>query len=389
MGRVNSRADRQRDDACPGALHVHQAADGALARIRLPGGMINAPQLAALAHAATQHGSGTLELTTRGNIQLRGVTDTDAVADVAAEAGLLPSATHERIRNIVSSPLSGRVGSASGRVGSFADVRPLVGELDRALQSDPDLAALPGRFLFGIDDGRADISGLGADIGVHAVDDRAALVMCGSDTGVRVDRDEAATSLLTVARRFVAARGSAWRISELDRPDALLRGFHVTAADRCDFDPVSRPPVGWIPQDDGKVALGAVVPLGVLSARQAEFLAAIEAPVVITPWRSLLVCDLDEGVADASLRVLAPLGLVFDANSPWLDVSACVGTPGCERSRADVRAEAVRIADDGAAGGRVHYVGCERACGSPPTGAVIVATGDGFTPLRSGPDPRP
>jgi precorrin-3B synthase len=101
--------------------------------------------------------------------------------------------------------------------------------------------------------------------------------------------------------------------------------------------------------------------------------------VVVTPWRSLLVCDLAEGVADASLRVLAPLGLVFDETSRWLQVSACVGSRGCERSRADVRAEATRVAESTAtAANRVHYVGCERACGSPPAGEVLVATADGY-----------
>ena len=65
---------------------------------------------------------------------------------------------------------------------------------------------------------------------------------------------------------------------------------------------------------------------------------------MITPWRSVLVCDLDEGVADVALRVLAPLGLVFDENSPWLDVSACTGSPGCAHSVADVRADAAAVA---------------------------------------------
>lgn len=361
------------DDACPGALQVHQAADGALARLRLPGGMVTAGQLETLAHTATEFGNGTLELTVRGNLQLRGVRDAAAVADAVAVAGLLPSPTHERVRNIVASPLS-------GRVGGLADVRPWVSELDAAIRADPELARLPGRFLFGLDDGRGDISGLGADVGAHLLSERVALLLAGHDTGIRIEPGQVVATLITVARRFVEVRGKAWRIAELDDASPLVAGFAVTAAPGADYPPVLRPPVGWIGQDDGRVALGAGIPLGVLTARQAEFVAAVDAPVVITPWRSLLVCDLSEGVADTALRVLAPMGLVFDENSPWLDISACVGSPGCEKSLADVRAEATRVAREEDVDGHVHYVGCERACGSPPAGQVFVATAEGFRP---------
>jgi len=372
---------RTRDqDACPGALQVHQAADGALARVRLPGGMISAQQLEALALAATRWASPAMELTSRGNIQIRAVTDTAAVADALAAAGLLPSDSHERVRNIVASPLSGRVGCA-------ADIRGLVTELDHAIQAQPALAGLPGRFLFGLDDGRGDVSALAPDAGIHIVDDSAALLLAGSDTGVRLSIPEAVGSLVTVATRFAAGRGTCWRISELDDTEQLLTGFAVTAQPGATWPPVSRPPVGWIEQNDGRVALGAAVPLGVLNARVAEYLAAINAPMVVTPWRSVLVFDLDEEVADVSLRVLAPMGLVFDETSPWLSVSACTGSPGCEHSAADVRSDAAAAvvecrrpsgSGDEPATGHRHFVGCERACGSPPAGHVLVATGDGY-----------
>ncbi|VEG40828.1 precorrin-3B synthase [Mycolicibacterium flavescens] len=362
---------RTRDqDACPGALQVHRAADGALARMRLPGGVITAAQLEALARASTDWGAGTLELTSRGNLQIRGVTDTGAVAEAVAAAGLLPSPTHERVRNIVASPLSGRVGTA-------ADIRGLVTELDDAIQADPELATLPGRFLFGIDDGRGDISGLAPDIGLHGAAADAALLLAGRDTGVRVPMQTAVSTMVDVARRFAATRQNAWRVKELSETGALLGGLVPSVEPGTVWPAVTRPPVGWLQQHDGRIALGAAVPLGVLPARTAEFLAAIEAPMVITPWRSMLVFDLAEDVADVALRVLAPLGLVFDENSPWLSVSACTGRPGCEHSMADVRADAAAAVAQPAAGHR-HFVGCDRACGSPPTGEVLVATGDGY-----------
>jgi precorrin-3B synthase len=353
-------------DACPGALQLHQAADGALARVRLPGGVISPGQLEALAHAATEFGSPAMELTSRGNIQLRALTDTARVAEIAAAAGLLPSQTHERVRSIVASPLS-------GRVAGMTDIRGMVAELDEAIQSEAALAELPGRFMFGVDDGRADICGLAADAGAHFLDE----LLAGRDTGVRLDRPDVVPALIAVATRFAATRGKAWRVAELTDTAPLLEQFTPSAEHGATWLPIIRPPVGWLPQDDGRVTLGAAVPLGVLQARVAEFLAAIGAPLAITPWRSVLVFDLDEGVADTALRVLAPLGLVFDGNSPWLSVSACTGSPGCEHSAADVRADAVAALDDPADGHR-HFVGCDRACGSPPTGEVLIATGSGY-----------
>lgn len=367
---------RDRDD-CPGALRIHQAADGALARIRLPGGMLSPGQLAALADAAAGFGGGTLELTARGNVQLRAVTDPDAVARAVAEAGLLPSPRHELVRNIVASPLS-------GRVGGLVDVRPWVRRLDEAIQADPELTELPGRFLFCVDDGTGDVSGLAADLGIHALGGgMVALLLAGRDTGVRLPGENGAATLVTLARRFCALRDGAWRVRELHDVRGLL-GEYVPGSDTLlDLTPTSRARVGWIPQDDGRVALGAAVPLGVLSAEQARFVAAVEAPVVITPWRSLVICDLDEDVADAAVRVLPGLGLVFDDTSAWLDVSACVGSPGCANSTADVRADAARAVATRVAADRtgpVHYVGCPRACGRPPSGQVLVATPDGYRP---------
>ncbi|MDA3640260.1 precorrin-3B synthase [Mycobacterium xenopi] len=363
---------RARDrDQCPGALEMHQAADGALARVRLPGGMLTAAQLAALAGASSRHGSAVLELTARGNVQIRGITDVQALADALAGAGLLPSTTHERVRNIVASPLS-------GRAGGLADVRGWVAELDGAVCAEPALAGLPGRFWFSFDDGRGDVSGLAADVGAHVVDDGIALLLAGRDTGVRLTVDAVIPALVKLAVKFVDVRGNAWRVRELADLSIVLPGVQLAPTP---FPAVLRPPVGWLPQDDGRVALGAAVPLGVLTAAVADRLAAIGAPLVITPWRSVLVCDLDEPGADAALRVLAPLGLVFDANSPWLSVSACTGSPGCARSVADVRADAARslAADSGV---HRHFVGCERACGSPPAGEVLVATGDGYRLAR-------
>lgn len=371
---------RSAPDSCPGVLRLHEAADGPLARIRLPGGRLRPDQLLALAEAARDLGDGGIELTSRGNVQLRRIGDAAALTTRLEAADLLPSRTHERVRNIVASPLSGRIGGT-------ADIRDLIPRLDEALRSAPALAELPGRVLFTLDDGRSDVSGLGGDFGVHGVDaDRYALLLGGADSGVRVTGPRAVDTLLAAAHEFQGLRGDRWRLHEIPGgSERIVRALGLTPT----AEPLESPtpqdiPIGWFDQDDGLVSLGAGARLGVLSARTAEFLAAVDRPVVITPWRSLILADLDEWAAEQVVRVLAPMGLIFDAASPWLLVTACAGQPGCAKSRTDVRADTAHAviegrvsssgtthpalglaADEVTISGPSHWSGCERRCGRP------------------------
>ena len=365
---------------------MHQAADGSLARVRLPGGVVTPAQMLVLSGAATELGNGSMELTSRGNVQFRAVSDGDELARRLSDAGLLPSPTHERVRNILASPLT-------GRVGGIADVRDSIGRLDAALCARPALAELPGRTLFALDDGRGDVLTARPDFAATAVspehhlsgdpaDERTryALVLAGRDTGVRIAESDVVDVLLASAQAFVDLRTSEWRLSELyDGPERVLGalGSTPTTESRLEVGTSSTPPVGWLPQNDGRVALGGVLALGLLDGRLAEFLAAIDRPLVLTPWRSVVVCDLDEDMADTVVRVLAPMGLIFDENSPWIDASACTGSPGCEKSNADVRADLTDAIGAGTVlrGRRQHWSGCDRRCGAPKGDVLNVVAG--------------
>ncbi|HEU4423938.1 MAG TPA: precorrin-3B synthase [Pilimelia sp.] len=387
MRRVWSTPGRRTPDACPGALRVHQATDGGLVRVRVPGGRLPTDHLAALAAAAADLGDGALHITSRGNLQIRGIA-AGAESGLAARlrvAGLLPSDTHERVRNIVASTLSGRDGAG------MLDVRPLVTALDRGLCADPGLARLPGRFLFALDDGRGDVTGLGGDVGLLAVAaGRLALLLAGVDTCLRVGPDAAAATALAAARAFLAERAAqrsqAWRLAELANGAGRVAARLGGAPDALDLPgtPSRPPPVGLVPQVDGRMAVCVAVPLGRLTVPQASSLCAAAragGETYVTPWRTAVVPDLVPGDAERWLAALGRDGLVVDADSPWLGVTACAGRPGCAKALADVRSDAAAGLADGAnpAGLPVHWAGCERRCGRPVGRHIeVVATSSGY-----------
>ncbi|MFF8709978.1 precorrin-3B synthase [Streptomyces sp. NPDC015184] len=395
---------RDRDDACPGTLRLHGADDGALARVRVPGGVLDAAQADALGRAAEELGDGELHLTSRGNVQLRGL-GPDLGAELARRldgAGLLPSARHERIRNVVASPLSGLDGSGAG------DVRPWLSGLDALLCADDETAALSGRFLFALDDGRGDVAALGADVTLVAQRDGTALLRIGTARATtRIPGERAPRAALLAARTFLErARGhGAWRVADLpggsedlhaEIAERLRGAGLVTTPDTPGTPdlpgtpdvPTGRtgPAAGIVNSPHGTAALSVGVPLGRITPGQWRTLTDTArrggGELRLTPWRGIVVPGVARTRAPELLDALGATGLVTGPDSPWTGVGACIGRPGCAKSLADVRADAAAAL--GPAGALpVYWSGCERRCGHPRGEWVdVVADPDGYRVSR-------
>lgn len=274
---------RTRQDRCPGILRPWPAKDGGLVRVRLVGGRLTGRALAGLSRVAQEYGDGLLRLTTRANIQLRALPTArgrlrDDVVMAIQRLGLLPSRSHDLVRNIMVSPQSGLSG---GR----ADLRPLAAALDAALCADPALADLPAKFLLVLDDGRGDLADVPGDLGLVAVGDGEAQLRIGDDWGDVVGLGEAMARLLELAHAFRSARGAgptaAWHVAELETPLALPRQPRPEATVRS----------GPLPY--GAVAGGRHLPApeGALSPTLVDDMVGEvgEREVVVTPWRGVLI----------------------------------------------------------------------------------------------------
>ncbi|GGN06379.1 precorrin-3B synthase [Terrabacter tumescens] len=318
-----------------------------------------------------------IQLTSRAALQLRGLPDPLPPVTVAAirATGLVPSDTHELVRNVVASPLSGLDGV--GR----CDVRPLVADLDDAVCADPRLSGLGGRFLFVVDDGRGDVSGMTADLAFLATGpDRGVVLAGGSGHGWDVSLDEAVDLIVRLAREFVDRAGgdeSVWHVDDLADP---LGPERTAVAAR---SPAPPHPLGAV----GEHAMVGV-PLGLLRPHHVDALARTTDAVRVTPWRSLVV---ERGAA--LLAELEAAGFATHVGSPWHRLHACTGLPGCSRSTLDTRALARELAPVLPAGRLpVHVSGCERRCGTPATAYVDLLAPPSLeaalTTIHATPEPR-
>lgn len=366
-----------RRGACPSLSTPMPTGDGLLARLNPRDGALSGRQLAGVAEAAATHGNGILEITARGSLQIRGLSETsasrfaDTVAALSIEARQGPEI---------------RVGALAGSdADEVADPRLLAAAIEREIAARGLGPKLAPKLSVVVDGGGAlPLTGIGADIRIEAL---AAQVWALSIGGALLGGadPERAVAVAVEAMTMLAGRGRTARGRDLD-PAAIVALGATLAPYAARPQRHAALPVGAFVLRNGTAARGVALPFGQIAAQDlaAFSRAAGENRLFrLAPGRGLLALDLDTG-EDACLRAEAErLGLVTRPDDPRLAIAACAGAPACASAHLATKA----IARDLAAtrpgllrdANSVHISGCGKHC-ARPAAAALTLTGhaDGY-----------
>jgi precorrin-3B synthase len=339
--------------------------DGLVVRLRPRGGRLSSTQAAGIAELARDHGNGLIDLTSRANLQIRGVSEASHEPLVAGldRLGLVDADLQsENQRNILVAPFWTQ----------GDETQSIAAELERALAARS--LGLPEKFGFAVDCGEQRVlANAPADIRIERAIDGGPIVRAdGAPRGHAVTGAEAIEVALALAEWFVASGGikdgrgrmAAHIAGGVQLPD----GFADTA-----------PMPALAAPKPGLVATGALIgfAFGQLQSDTLTFLAGLAPALRLTPWRMMLL----EGLRDMPRHH----GLVTRADDPLLRVAACTGAPACPEAHAETRALGASLAPHLAADDDLHVSGCAKGCAHPrPSTITLVGTRDGFDVVRHG-----
>jgi precorrin-3B synthase len=373
-----------REGWCPGALRPIETGDGLLVRLRLTGGILSTGNAHAIAACAVRHGNGLIDLSSRANLQLRGVsaeTLQDLLSELADLDLLDPSAEQEAVRNVVASPLAGLDPTA------VLDISPIVHALEAALTSNSRLHRLPGKFGFLIEDGGyLTLSQVHADIRFEAVATPLGarfIIKLGGAPDLSLGECEphdVPDHAARLAIAFLALRGEAPDAPRRMR-DLVDRIGLASIADAAGLQigrfssPSSRDSelvrvVGH--HSVGKLHyVGVALPFGRLSGDALTHLAALASTwgtteLRLTPWRTIIIAGVTLQCAVSMAAELQGSRFILHANDPRLTVAGCPGAPACRNATTPVHQDADRFielfSEFAPATIALHVSGCAKGC---------------------------
>jgi len=331
--------------------------DGLLARLAPVGRRLSPPQLARIAALAAEHGNGLVEVTARGNLQIRGLT-ADSADPFAEEIEAVVDI--QTGHNIDISPLAGLDPA------EISDPR-VVERAIRRLAAERGLAGRLAPKVSVVIDGSGSI-GLGqlaADIRLTAEGQHWQIAIADRVVGT-VPQDRAADHVVAVLEAIAGlgpeARG---RDLGLAGPAMAPRGDEARFA---------------YPLADGLTGLRIGLPFGSADSVQLEALAALPGIIAFLPAPGHALIALVSSVdAETIHKRIAALGFVAGADARN-HIAACIGSAGCASGQFPARAIAAGLATahpaffDGSF--TLHVSGCAKGCALPRK-ALLVLVGDG------------
>lgn len=368
-------SDRRRG-WCPGVRRPMATGDGLLLRLQPFGGRLTADQVRIVAEAACDHGNGHLDVTARGNLQIRGVSE-EAYPNLLAlldREGLAEPDGDGPNRLTVLSPLAGL--DPRERF----DVIALAHAIESARAA---LEGLPAKFFVAIDGGGAlPLGSIGADLHLAAGENGGVAFRLPSSGGLHgsytASLSHAPDAACTILSGFAAMR-------RMERTDAqrlrdlaphLVQELTVSAG----LEPAAamaprpaNPRTGVIPLKDGQAVLLAL-PFGRSRAEQLVRAAAWSerfgtGEIRLSFTRGVLVPGVSDGDVAMLLDEARQAGFITDPNDSRLSLIACPGKPDCANAAAPAPTDALRIAaasgDLLAQGTTVHVSGCPKGCAHP------------------------
>lgn len=351
-----------RRGACPTLAKPMATGDGLLSRLRLPGGRLTPGELERLAHLAQAHGNGLVEITARGNLQIRGLTPetaalfSTAVLDhLAVETGLV----------IDISPLAGEDPAEK------IDPRPFAAAIRSG--SSPLWPRLAPKLSVVIDaGGQISMASLKADIRLTALAADHWAVTVGNETPQALSSGNAIAFVLETLGKLAALGPAARAVNLSPIPNPTPRQAKPGAVAE------THSAIRTYPLRHGTTT-GLALPFGSSDAESLVTFAraATQAGVTLlrlAPNHALLADNAPQSLIDTAKE----LGFITDPGDPRLRVSACAGNEGCRSGHIAARRLAAQYAPLLASGRHLHISGCAKGCAHPaPANLTLVGRADG------------
>jgi precorrin-3B synthase len=370
-----------RRGACPALSAPMQTGDGLLVRLNPVAGGLSPAQLCGVCDAAESHGNGVVEVTARGSVQVRGLTQDSAVefatavnelgiavrTGVPVQAGVLAGLDPDEIADPTALADMIRAGIArgglEGRLGPKVSV-----VIDGGGRTALDDVAADVRLT------AVEIDGLPAWQVAIAGDARTARTL-----GVAHGAEAACEA--TLALLFAIARiGREARARDLDGESLpALPSSSGLSRGSADDEGVSL--IGATSLRGDQVALGIALPFGHTSARLLKTLAETAEKLSIkdirpAPKRTLVAICGTAALADALQKQAEALGFVTSADDPRQAISACPGAPGCASGHIPARKIAAEIAREYSGlldrSIHLHVSGCAKGCAHPGASSLVL-----------------